>query len=78
MVVDITYCVPCGYLPRAEEVQHALLTEFGGKLEAVALRTGDSGVFTIAVDGDVVYAKPEEFSLDELTARVRTRLSAAA
>lgn len=42
--VEIEYCVPCGFLERAENVQHALLTNFGAELDRVALVTGDHGV----------------------------------
>lgn len=49
--VEIEYCVPCGFLERAEDVQHALLTSFGERLDRVALVTGDHGVFEVRVDG---------------------------
>lgn len=78
MIVEIKYCVPCGYLGRAEELQHALLAEFGGRLEAVTLKTGDSGVFELSANGDKLFAKPEEFHLDEVVARVRNLLAHAA
>lgn len=31
--VEIEYCVPCGFLDRAEEVQHELLSTFGGEID---------------------------------------------
>ena len=73
--VEIEYCVPCGFLERAERVQHALLSQFGVDLEAVTLRTGDHGVFTVAVDGETVFDKADDaFEIDEITRRVRDRL----
>ena len=73
--VEIEYCVPCGFLERAEDVQHALLSTFGEQLEAVTLATGENGVFVVRVDDEVVYDKSEEsFDVDEIVRRVRDRL----
>ena len=73
--VEIEYCVPCGFLSRAEDVQHALLTTFGEDLEAVTLRTGDHGVFVVRVADEVVFDKAEdEYDVDEIVRAVRERL----
>jgi selenoprotein W-related protein len=73
--VEIEYCVPCGFLSRAEDVQHALLTTFGESLEAVTLRTGADGVFVVRVDGVVVFDKSEdEYDVDEIARDVRGRV----
>ena len=73
--VEIEYCVPCGFLDRAETVQHALLTTFGEKLDAVTLRTGTDGVFTVSVDGETVYDKYEDaFDVDAIVRRVRAEV----
>lgn len=73
--VEIEYCVPCGFLSRAEDVQHALLTTFGEDLEAVTLQTGDHGVFVVRVDDEVVFDKAEdEYDVDEIVRTVRERL----
>jgi selenoprotein W-related protein len=73
--IEIEYCVPCGFLERAEEIQHALLEQFGNRLDRVALVTGDHGVLTVAVDGDVVWDKEEdEYDIDAITRRVRESL----
>ncbi|WP_424019126.1 SelT/SelW/SelH family protein [Halorientalis pallida] len=70
--VEIEYCVPCGFLDRAENVQHVLLTTFGERLDAVTLRTGANGVFRVTVDGERVYDKQEDaFDVDEIVRRVR-------
>jgi len=70
--VEIEYCVPCGFLDRAENLQHALLSTFGEQLDAVTLRTGEKGVFRVSVDDELVYDKAEEsFDVDEITRRVR-------
>ncbi|AQL41365.1 selenoprotein [Halorientalis sp. IM1011] len=70
--VEIEYCVPCGFLDRAENVQHVLLSTFGEKLDAVTLRTGANGVFRVTVDGERVFDKQEDaFDVDEITRQVR-------
>ena len=73
--IEIEYCVPCGFLSRATDVQHALLSTFGEDLEAVTLRTGDHGVFVVRVDGEVVFDKAEdEYDVDGIVRTVRRRL----
>lgn len=73
--VEIEYCVPCGHLDRASELQRALLTQFGQDVDSVALVTGDSGVFQVRADGETVFDKAEEgYDADEITRRVRERL----
>ena len=73
--VEIEYCVPCGFLERAEDIQHALLTTFGEELDAVTLATGSNGVFVVRVDDTVIFDKSEdEYDVDEIVRRVRDRL----
>lgn len=73
--VDIQYCVPCGHLNRAQELQGAILSEFGQEVESVTLHTGDSGVFTVDVDGDRVFDVDEdEFDENAIVDAVRDRL----
>ncbi|KAB1196772.1 MULTISPECIES: SelT/SelW/SelH family protein [Haloferax] len=74
--VEIEYCVPCGFLERAEEIQHQLLLQFGQKLDRVALVTGDHGVLTVSVDGERVWDKSEdEYDPETILRRVRPHLS---
>ena len=72
--IEIEYCVPCNYLPRAMDAQKAILERFGQTIDGVKLKTGAAGVFTIRVDGEQVYSKPEEFDiasvLDGIAGRV--------
>ena len=73
--VEIEYCVPCGMLDRAQDVQAALLEQFGQRLDTVALRTGDSGVFRVAVDGERVFDKAEdEYDIDAIIERVQAHV----
>jgi selenoprotein W-related protein len=70
--VEIEYCVPCGFLERAESVQHAVLSSLGERVDRVALVTGDHGIFEVRVDGTVVYEKEsEEFDVDAIVRAVR-------
>lgn len=74
-IVEIEYCVPCGHRERALDVADHLLETFGQELEAVALFTGDGGVFDIAVDGDLIFQKHhDEYDLATITNAVQDRL----
>ena len=74
--VTIEYCVSCGFLDRAETIQHALLTSLGEDLDAVTLETGDKGVFRVHVDGETIYDKDADgdYDTDELVTTVRSRV----
>ena len=77
--VEIEYCVPCGLLDRAIETQRQLLAEYGRRLDAVTLRTGDGGVFVVRADGDVLLDTDEEgYDLDEIASAVGERIEAGA
>ena len=73
--VEIEYCVPCGHLDRASDLQHHLLRTFRGQLDRVALVTGADGVFVVRVDGDRVFDVSEDaYDPDEIVRRVRERV----
>lgn len=77
--VEIEYCVPCGMLGRAQDVQAALLEEFGEELDRVALVTGDSGVFEVRANDDVVFDKEsDEYDEDAIVDSVRSHVGATA
>jgi len=77
--VEIEYCVPCGMLNRAQDVEAALLEAFGQRLDRVSLVTGDDGVFVVRVDGEQVFDKAEdEYDVDEIARRVSERVGATA
>ncbi|TQR21977.1 selenoprotein [Haloferax sp. wsp5] len=74
--VEIEYCVPCGFLDRAETLQHALLEQFG-ELDRVALVTGDHGVLTVSVDDETVFDKAEaadELNADAIVREIRSHV----
>jgi selenoprotein W-related protein len=69
--VEVEYCVPCGHLARAQQVQEALLRQFGRDLEAVSLVTGDGGVFVVRVGDEPVFDLSEDdYDVDEIVRRV--------
>ena len=74
MNIEIEYCVPCGYLPKATEAQTRLLEEFGHRLESVSLKTGKAGVFTFRADGETIYEKPNLFNIEEVVRTVAGKL----
>lgn len=77
--VEIEYCVPCGLLDRAIETQRQLLAEYGQRLDAVTLRTGDGGVFVVRADGDVILdTDVQGYDLDEIADAVGDRIGAGA
>lgn len=73
--VEIEYCVPCGHLDRAQDLQEELLTTFGGDLESVALVTEDGGTFRVHVDDEQVFDVDEEgYDADTIVDRVGERV----
>ena len=60
MKLVIEYCEECLFLGRALEVAQAVLERFSRDLEAVELRPGHEGVFTVALDGDVLFKIGED------------------
>ncbi|MEF8775688.1 MAG: Rdx family protein [Haloarculaceae archaeon] len=73
--VEIEYCVPCGFRNRAFEVAEAILGAVETDLDDLTLRMGDHGIFTVAVDGRVIYDKDEhDYDVDAVVRRVRDEL----
>jgi len=73
--VEIEYCVPCGFLDRALDIQRAVLQNFGESVDRAALVTGDHGVLDVRVDGDSVWNKEDdEYDVDEIVRRVKSAL----
>jgi selenoprotein W-related protein len=77
--VEIEYCVPCGHLDRAADLQRDLLALFGQRLETVLLRPGDGGVFVVRVDGEQVFDESTDaYDVEAITEAVRERVQAEA
>ena len=54
MNIVITYCKPCGYEKRAQDLAQSLARELGVQ---PILATGKGGIFDVAVDGRSVAKK---------------------
>ena len=77
--IEIEYCVPCGYLGRAEQVEHALLSELGRRLDSLRLKPSRGGVFQVRLDGEPIYDRQADpFDADEIVRRAAERLGQAA
>lgn len=74
--VEIEYCHPCGHLEKAIDTQRVILNEFGRKLRAVTLVTGEGGVFKIRVNGEEIFDKSQGYDEDAIIASIRGRLDA--
>ena len=63
--VAITFCTKCQWLLRAGWMAQELLQTFGDDLGEVALIPGTGGVFTIAVDGQMIWDRKEKQGFPE-------------
>jgi selenoprotein W-related protein len=71
--IEIEFCLPCGYLNRAEDVQHVLLQSLGETIDKVTLTPGANGVFTVTVDDTTVFdIANDEYDVDNIVRAVRT------
>jgi selenoprotein W-related protein len=76
--IQIEYCVACGFLGRAEEVQHALLTELGQRAGGVLMKPGRGGVFQVTVNGELIFDKSRDgFDAAEIVRRAAARCRTA-
>lgn len=74
--VTITYCTGCNWLLRAGWMAQELLSSFGVDLGEVALVPGQGGVFTVEVDGVLVWERKRDGGFPDakvLKQRVRDR-----
>lgn len=70
--VEIEFCLPCGYLNRAEDVQHVILESLGETIDEVTLVPGDNGVFTVTVDQQKVFdIADDDYNVDQIVRDVR-------
>ncbi len=63
--IAITYCTQCQWLLRAAWMAQELLQTFGDDIGEVALIPGTGGIFTIGVDGEVIWDRKERQSFPE-------------
>ncbi len=60
--IKIKYCVPCGYLARAEEFK-SVLEEKGAEVELI---DGDRGIFDVWVNDELTFSKHTEGRFPEI------------
>src|SRR2546425_6129402 len=76
--VDIRFCVPCRYQPKAMQDADAILKEFGEALSDLRLVPGDRGIYEVEVDGDVVFSLDKALRFPEtpeLIRKIRARIT---
>ena len=65
--VEIEYCVPCGHLDRAQQLQEEILTTYGQGVDSVALVTEDGGTFRVHVNEEEIFdIDDSEYSPDSI------------
>lgn len=64
MNVKIAYCVPCGYLPFAENLKKSI--EAHSKGSKVALEGGKNGILDVYVDNKLIFSKHKEGRFPEI------------
>lgn len=64
--VVITYCTQCRWLLRATWLAGELLTTFTTDLDEVAVRPGTGGIFTVAIDDDLVWDRARDGGFPDL------------
>jgi selenoprotein W-related protein len=75
--ITFTYCTQCNWLLRTAWLAQELLQTFGQDLGSVTMVPGTGGVFTVAVDGAVVWERRRDGGFPEakvLKQRVRDRV----
>lgn len=78
--LTIEYCEECLFLGRALEVARAVLERFSRDLEAVELRPGHGGVFTVTLNSDPIFKIGEDGRTpapEEIVRRLEPRFSRA-
>lgn len=78
--IVITYCRQCQWLLRAAWMAQELLSTFSEEVGEVALIPGTGGIFTIEVDGELIWERKRDGGFPgpkDLKQRVRDRLAPA-
>jgi len=70
MQMKIVYCVPCGYITRAQWMKKDL--EKSIKNVKVILEGGDKGVFDVYADKKLIFSKYKEGRFPESDEIIRT------
>jgi len=76
--IIITYCRQCNWMLRAGWMAQELLSTFSEELGSVTLVPGTGGVFTIEVDGELIWDRKRDGGFPDvktLKGRVRDRVN---
>ena len=57
MNLEITYCGPCGHLPRAAQVAAEIKQARG--IDTTLIK-GDGGTFDVRLDGELIFSRKEQ------------------
>lgn len=75
--IIITYCRQCNWMLRAGWMAQELLSTFSEELGSVTLVPGTGGIFTIEVDGELIWNRKRDGGFPDvktLKGRVRDRI----
>ena len=75
--VTITYCRQCNWMLRAGWMAQELLSTFSEELGSVTLVPGTGGIFTIEVDGELIWDRKTDGGFPDvktLKGRLRDRV----
>jgi selenoprotein W-related protein len=75
--IIITYCRQCNWMLRAGWMAQELLSTFSEELGSVTLVPGTGGIFTIEVDGELIWDRKRDGGFPDVKAlkgRVRDRV----
>ena len=76
--IEIHYCTRCRFLTRAAWMSQELLITFEDTIGEVALCPATGGVFTVLLDGEVIFSRDVEGRFPEskeLKQRIRDRIA---
>ena len=76
--VEIHYCTRCRFLPRAAWMAQELSITFEDTIGEVVLRPTTGGVFSVVLDGEVIFSRDIEGRFPEskeLKQRIRDRIA---
>lgn len=75
--ITITYCRQCNWMLRSGWMAQELLSTFSEELGSVTLVPGTGGIFTIEVDGELIWDRKRDGGFPDvksLKGRVRDRI----
>lgn len=58
--VEIEYCAQCRFILRASWMAQEILMTFGENITNLNLKPSSGGVFTISLDGEILFSKKQE------------------